>query len=94
MRLGSGAGSASIAEIHGKQDQGDTAEGRDAGEGGRIRQLENQKALATTIGIRKQFCPFLARVRFHTNQGQSRPNEAIVFAFRFFSRSGPHLAEA
>ena len=34
MRLGSGAGSASIVEIHGKQDQGDTAEGRDAGEGG------------------------------------------------------------
>jgi hypothetical protein len=33
MRLGSGAGSASIVEIHGKQDQGDTAEGRDAGEG-------------------------------------------------------------
>ena len=34
MRLGSGAGSASIAEIHGKQDQGPAAEGRDAGEGG------------------------------------------------------------
>ena len=44
--------------------------------------------------IERQFCAFLARVRFHTNQGQSRPNEAIVFAFRFFSRSGPHLAEA
>ena len=29
-----------------------TAEGRDAGEGGRIRQLENQQALATTTGIR------------------------------------------
>ena len=56
----------------------------DAGEGviGAFCQLENQKALATTIGIRKQFCQFLARVRFHTNQGQSRPNEAIVFAFR------------
>src|SRR5450755_5023029 len=34
MRLGSGAGSASAVGIHGKQDQGNTAEGRDAGEGG------------------------------------------------------------
>ena len=34
MRLGPGAGSASAVEIHGKQDQGDASEGRDAGEGG------------------------------------------------------------
>ena len=44
--------------------------------------------------IEKTILCILARVRFHTNQGQSRPNEASVFAFRFFSRSGPHLAEA
>ena len=34
MRLGTGAGSASAVEIYGKQDQGNAAEGRDAGEGG------------------------------------------------------------
>jgi hypothetical protein len=33
MRLRTGAGSASV-EIHGRQDQGSAAEGRDAGEGG------------------------------------------------------------
>ena len=47
----------------------------------RFRQFENQKRLATTIGIRrqgKQFCAFLALHVFHTNQGQSRPNEASI----------------
>ena len=64
--------------------------------GGRIRQLENQKAPATTIGIKtieKTILRIFGSCTF-PHKPQSRPNEAIVFAFRFFSRSGPHLAEA
>ena len=59
MRLGSGAGSASVVEIHGKQDQGDAAEGRDAGEGG-SRDPARQPAARP---LRKSDCTASARRR-------------------------------